>query len=360
MAAANEDHRRPRLLGSGGDGNRVSLSGVACCFIVLSVFGLVWGVIQLTEANTIANSDIDWALGTCEIHAAMMKAAPRWSGGRSQTREWWVIMAYDVTVRPEGQTTGDGMRQPFACRNYDEGKQTCLAYQFDDPDIDCDTPVNEGSCDVTEQVPTDIWGQATQTGRNAFIECGCDICATSREACNPAAFDHAISVIIDDVRPSSCCYPNMPDVVANGGNPVGQSVDNEGSCVFPFNYEGKIYNSCTMENSDDYWCSHDANYDGDWGDCDLGLYHSAVTVHERYTPCFYDAAGGAAPIVELLSTEETASAILGIVAIAISSVCLLVSLPACVFGMVGSKRQRTINHSTIQRDSMEVVSPSIA
>ena len=63
--------------------------------------------------------------------------------------------------------------------------------------------------------------------------------------------------------------------------PVGESVENEGSCVFPFRYNGKTYNSCTVENSDNYYCSHSADYDedGDWGDCDLGSYKSPVTVH---------------------------------------------------------------------------------
>jgi hypothetical protein len=70
--------------------------------------------------------------------------------------------------------------------------------------------------------------------------------------------------------------------------PVGESVENEGSCVFPFRYNGKTYNSCTFDNSDNYYCSHSANYDGlsvlgrgfgDWGDCDLGSYKSPGTVH---------------------------------------------------------------------------------
>ena len=81
----------------------------------------------------------------------------------------------------------------------------------------------------------------------------------------------------------SCCYPDMPGTERG---PVGESVENEGSCVFPFRYNGKTYNSCTFDNSDNYYCSHSANYDGlsvlgrgfgDWGDCDLGSYKSPST-----------------------------------------------------------------------------------
>ena len=52
-----------------------------------------------------------------------------------------------------------GIRQPLACKNFDEGLGGCVVEEMDDPDVDCDVPVDEANCD-TDQQPTDFWGQA--------------------------------------------------------------------------------------------------------------------------------------------------------------------------------------------------------
>ena len=52
-----------------------------------------------------------------------------------------------------------GIRQPLACKNFDEGLGQCVVEEMDDPDVDCDVPVDEANCDMDQQ-PTDFWGQA--------------------------------------------------------------------------------------------------------------------------------------------------------------------------------------------------------
>ena len=48
-------------------------------------------------------------------------------------------------------------------------------------------------------------------------------------------------------------------------------------CVFPFKYEGKTYNKCTRDNSENRksWCAFKVNragvaVNGKWADCDKG------------------------------------------------------------------------------------------
>ena len=56
-----------------------------------------------------------------------------------------------------------GIRQPLACKNFDEGLGQCVVEEMDDPDVDCDVPVDEANCDMDQQ-PTDFWGQAKKCG----------------------------------------------------------------------------------------------------------------------------------------------------------------------------------------------------
>ena len=49
------------------------------------------------------------------------------------------------------------------------------------------------------------------------------------------------------------------------------------NCVFPFKYEGKTYNKCTKDNSENgkSWCAFKVNragvaVNGKWADCDEG------------------------------------------------------------------------------------------
>ena len=129
-----------------------------------------------------------------------------------------------------------GIRQPLACKNFDEGLGQCVVEEMDDPDVDCDVPVDEANCDMDQQ-PTDFWGQAKKCerspllaplrdpgsiyvsgvridrstvgflfspmkfpdrgiqglthrerrfGRSKLIDCGCEICAVSQQACADA------------------------------------------------------------------------------------------------------------------------------------------------------------------------------
>ena len=52
-------------------------------------------------------------------------------------------------------------------------------------------------------------------------------------------------------------------VVTFGGNANGAK------CVFPFQYRGLLYRSCTSAKHNKLWCATTANYDKDkkWGNC---------------------------------------------------------------------------------------------
>ena len=44
-----------------------------------------------------------------------------------------------------------------------------------------------------------------------------------------------------------------------------------GDCVFPFEYKGVSYDSCTtLDNGDTPWCSKTAKYSGSWAECPAG------------------------------------------------------------------------------------------
>ena len=38
-------------------------------------------------------------------------------------------------------------------------------------------------------------------------------------------------------------------------------------CSIPFTYKGVTYQSCTKADHNKFWCSLDADYKGNWGDC---------------------------------------------------------------------------------------------
>ena len=55
-------------------------------------------------------------------------------------------------------------------------------------------------------------------------------------------------------------------------------------CVFPFEYNGITYLTCTtVGNAGEYWCAHDTNYNGDWSDCNCPstLYEVTVTLEGK-------------------------------------------------------------------------------
>ena len=56
-----------------------------------------------------------------------------------------------------------------------------------------------------------------------------------------------------------------------------KGIEKQRNCVFPFTYEGKTYNKCTKDNSENgkSWCAYKVNragvaVDGKWADCDEG------------------------------------------------------------------------------------------
>jgi len=64
--------------------------------------------------------------------------------------------------------------------------------------------------------------------------------------------------------PAPKAKPKSVTCTTNGGNvPTGTS------CSIPFTYAGSSYNECTTyRNSGVPWCSTDATYNGNWGNCD--------------------------------------------------------------------------------------------
>jgi len=49
---------------------------------------------------------------------------------------------------------------------------------------------------------------------------------------------------------------------------VGGNVATDSQCVFPFTYRGVEYSECTTVDNDGVaWCSTDATFDGNWGEC---------------------------------------------------------------------------------------------
>ena len=56
-----------------------------------------------------------------------------------------------------------------------------------------------------------------------------------------------------------------------------KGIEKQRNCVFPFTYEGKTYNKCTKENSENgkSWCAFKVNragvvVNGKWADCNEG------------------------------------------------------------------------------------------
>ena len=43
-----------------------------------------------------------------------------------------------------------------------------------------------------------------------------------------------------------------------------------GDCVFPFTYQGSVYNGCIELNHDRHWCSLTTTYHGQWKNCNDG------------------------------------------------------------------------------------------
>ena len=156
------------------------------------------------------------------------------------------------------------MRVYTACELYDIGAGTCSTKSLDHPDTDCDIPVTEDGCDSNDS-PTNFRQIATKHGRDSYAKCGCEICATREEFCDPQiprlGFYRQDGDGYYEHTPS-CCHPNSP------AEPTCNAVQGEGQCHFPFIYEEKPYNSCTIEDAPDLWCSFTANYDEDdagWG-----------------------------------------------------------------------------------------------
>ena len=49
-------------------------------------------------------------------------------------------------------------------------------------------------------------------------------------------------------------------------------------CALPFVYNNVIYTSCTKEDSNYYWCSHDGRYDEEWDYCDFSDTYSKDSI----------------------------------------------------------------------------------
>ena len=53
--------------------------------------------------------------------------------------------------------------------------------------------------------------------------------------------------------------------------------ENGQKCIFPFNYEGTTYNTCTSVDNDQPWCAYEVDSDatlveGEWENCDNTCY----------------------------------------------------------------------------------------
>ena len=65
---------------------------------------------------------------------------------------------------------------------------------------------------------------------------------------------------------------------ANLVEPLGGTATAGQQCVFPFTYEGRVYNACTDVNYEGTpWCSVDTEYAGNWGVCECtGNFHAGM------------------------------------------------------------------------------------
>jgi len=76
------------------------------------------------------------------------------------------------------------------------------------------------------------------------------------------------------VKSTRKCEPGLGDCQGDAEKTEDCNVDacpkptwGEPRCVFPFEYKGKIYNECTMDDYSTYWCSFEAVYINSWGVC---------------------------------------------------------------------------------------------
>ena len=156
---------------------RDTLMVLAISLPVVIYLGMLGGTIYGTYSMfdswwKVVGSKIEWRQTTCLVHASSVYMAVLPCGRSCQkphyTREFHVtIDATNATVER-------------ACWDYDTAKLRCKVELVDDPDDDCDVPLDD--CDSDEQ-PTDFVGIAKWAGRSALnndYECGCESCACRR------------------------------------------------------------------------------------------------------------------------------------------------------------------------------------
>jgi len=77
--------------------------------------------------------------------------------------------------------------------------------------------------------------------------------------------------VTDPVVAASTTIPILPNDLSDdraSGCDIVYTTDGD-ACVFPFTYQGVTYDTCTDANHDDLWCSLDADYNRNWGTCNL-------------------------------------------------------------------------------------------
>ena len=58
-------------------------------------------------------------------------------------------------------------------------------------------------------------------------------------------------------------------------------------CVFPFNFKGVLYETCTSAEYTQNWCatkvgSNDSYIDDEWGNCNSDCFDKGITLYNRF------------------------------------------------------------------------------